>query len=182
MKISQKLSQLLALSCALVVTVPLALKAEDKATAATETVSKKVQYLFVHNAKDVSFADGKMTLKGIDANTVFFSDRPDRIAGQITTADFTKNWGNGADSFEADNPNATIAIFSEEEPTDIVVELSNPVLAEDSLTYDIKVLEGEIPKATGECSLFIDIIGRPLTPVSYAGVARRTARRVVRYR
>jgi hypothetical protein len=170
----RRLSQFAALACALVVALPLASNAGEKSG-----VSKKVEYLFVHNAKDVSFADGKMTLEGISSTTVFFSDRPDRIAGHMTTKNFAKNWTKGDDSFELDNPNATLAIFSESVPTDIVVELSNPVLEKDSLTYDIKILEGKIPEATGECSLFIDVIGRPLTPVSYAGVARRTTRRVV---
>lgn len=140
----------------------------------------KVQYLFVQNAKDVSLTDAKLTLKGISGATVLFSDRPDRIAGHMTTADFVKNWNMGEDSFRIDNPNATLAIFGEKEPNDVVVELSNPVLENDDLSYDIKVLEGSIPKQGGECSLFIDIIGRPMTPVSYAGVARRTTRRVVR--
>ena len=141
---------------------------------------KKVQYLFVQNAKDVSFAGDKMTLKGISGVTILFSDRPDRIAGHMTTADFVKNWNMGKDSFKIDNPNAALAIFGEKEPNDVVIELSNPALENDSLTYDIKVLEGSIPKTTGECSLFIDLIGRPLTPASYAGVARRTTARVVR--
>lgn len=175
MKTYRKLSQLIALVGALVVSLPLCGNAEEK-----KAEPKEVQYLFVHNAKDVSFADGKMTLKGISPTTIFFSDRPDRIAGHMTTMDFTKNWSKGKDSFEIDNPNAALAIFGEGEPTDVVVELSNPVLEKDSLTYDIKILEGKIPKTAGECSLFIDVIGRPLTPVSVAGVARRTTRRVIR--
>ena len=140
----------------------------------------KVQYLFVQNAKDVSFTEGKMTLKGISGVTILFSDRPDRIAGHMTTEDFAKNWNMGKDSFRIDNPNAALAIFGEKEPNDVVVELSNPVLENGNLTYDIKVLEGTLPKTSGECSLFIDVIGRPLTPISYAGVARRTTRRVIR--
>jgi hypothetical protein len=40
-----------------------------------------------------------------------------------------------------------------------------------------------MPASGGPASLFIDIIGMPLTPMSYAGVARRTAyRRAVIYR
>lgn len=46
-----------------------------------------------------------------------------------------------------------------------------------TLTYDAKVLEGATSVKGGECSLFIDIIGCPLTPCSYAGVARRVYRR-----
>ena len=98
----------------------------------------------------------------------------------MTTADFMKDWSKGEDSFAIDNPNATISVFGKDVVTDVVVVLSNPVLEKNSLTYDIKILEGKVPDSTGECSLFIDIIGRPLTPVSVAGVARRTARRTTR--
>jgi hypothetical protein len=34
-----------------------------------------------------------------------------------------------------------------------------------------------MPPQSGACSLVIDIIGMPLTPVSYAGAARRAYRR-----
>lgn len=105
----------------------------------------KVQYLFVQNGKDVSLRDAKMTLKGISGVTILFSDRPDRIAGHMTTADFVKNWNMGEDSFRIDNPNASLAIFGEKEPNDVVVELSNPVLENDDLSYDILVLEAASP-------------------------------------
>jgi hypothetical protein len=45
------------------------------------------------------------------------------------------------------------------------------------LSYDVKVLEGSMPASGGPASLFIDVIGMPMTPISYAGVARRTAYR-----
>lgn len=166
---------------ALAATLPAVLLARQTASAEdTMPDDSKVQYLFVQNAKGVSFSEGKMTLTGISDVTILFSDRPDRIAGHMTTADFTKNWNMGEDSFRIDNPNASLAIFGEKEPNDVVVELRNPVLENGNLSYDIKVLEGTIPTSGAECSLFIDVIGRPLTPISYAGVARRTTRRVVR--
>jgi hypothetical protein len=42
---------------------------------------------------------------------------------------------------------------------------------------DVQILEGSMPAKGGPVSLFIDIVGMPLTPLSYAGVARRTAYR-----
>jgi hypothetical protein len=54
-------------------------------------------------------------------------------------------------------------------------------LSGDTLTYDVRVLEGNLPSTGGAASLFIDIIGRPLTPMSFAGVARRSARRAAFY-
>ena len=53
--------------------------------------------------------------------------------------------------------------------------LRNPQPSGQDLTYDVTILEGTIPPNAEACSLFIDIIGCPLTPMSYAGVAPRTA-------
>jgi hypothetical protein len=54
--------------------------------------------------------------------------------------------------------------------------LRNPQMSGDKLTYTFDVLEGTLPAAAWPCSLFIDPIGRPLTPVSVAGVRRRDRR------
>jgi hypothetical protein len=62
-----------------------------------------------------------------------------------------------------------------------VVVLSEPRLEGGDLMFSVDVLDGDPELAGGASSLFIDIIGRPLTPVSYAGVARRTTRRAFRY-
>ena len=51
--------------------------------------------------------------------------------------------------------------------------LQDPTLQGDNLTYTVKVLQGDMPATGSEVSVFIDIIGMPMTPVSYAGVARR---------
>jgi len=59
----------------------------------------------------------------------------------------------------------------------LVVTLKNPQFTGDDLTYDISVIEGKLPAKGGPCALFIDIIGMPLTPLSYAGVARRSVYR-----
>ena len=47
----------------------------------------------------------------------------------------------------------------------------------DNLTFTVEVLEGDLKGADGPASAFIDIIGLPRTPLSFAGVARRTAYR-----
>jgi len=141
-----------------------------------------VQLLFVQNAKAVVFDKGTLTLKGVSPMTLFFSDRPVRIAGHFHTKDeFVPLWDEGKDSFLKDPPNATVSIYEKgkEQLVDVVVKLSKPRLKGEDLTYDIKVIEGKVPKRGGECSVFIDIIGLPFTPLSFAGVARRTAFRTV---
>ena len=50
-------------------------------------------------------------LKGIGPMTIFFSDRPKRIAGHMATEDFVADWkeGKGKNSFVDNPPNATLS-------------------------------------------------------------------------
>jgi hypothetical protein len=139
--------------------------------------SKNVDVLFVQNARNVTYDKGKLVLQGVDPLTICFTDRPARMAGHMQTSKIVPLWSQGKDSFLKDNPNATLSVFSGDNVSDLVVELSNPQLSGNDLTYDARILEGTPPANGGACSLFIDIIGMPATPVSYAGVARRTFRR-----
>src|SRR5436190_22794412 len=139
--------------------------------------SNKVDVLFVQNAKNVTFSEGKLVLQGVNPLTVCFTDRPARMAGHMQTSTFVPLWRQGKDSFLKDNPNATLSVFSGDNVSDLVVELSNPQLSGNDLTYDARLLEGTMPANAGACALFIDIIGMPATPMSYAGAARRAWRR-----
>jgi hypothetical protein len=153
----------------------------SSAVLAAEPEPLIVPVLFVQNARAVIFGGGMLTLKGISPTTIFFSDRPARIAGHFTTLEYLKLWDEGKDSFLKDPPNATVSMFEtgKEELADVVVKISKPRLKGGELIYDMTVLEGKVPKAGGVCSVFIDIIGLPFTPLSFAGVARRTAFRTV---
>jgi len=142
------------------------------------------QLLFVQNATGVEIgAGGKtLTLKNLSPTTLFFSDRPVRIAGHYRTSEYLQFWKAGPDSFLKDPPNATLSVFmkDKDELSDVVVTLRNPRVNGSDLTYDIVVISGTLPAAgAGPASLFIDIIGLPFTPLSFAGVARRTAYRTV---
>ncbi|MGA8017549.1 MAG: hypothetical protein WCA42_01655, partial [Desulfobacterales bacterium] len=146
---------------------PTAAQAAEKA--------KKADLLFVQNAKDVTVDGKKLILKGIGPTVLFFSDRPERIAGHMTNERYLNLWReDGKDSFLADPPNATVSVFADDTEANLVVTLRNPQYIGDDLTYDISVLQGKLPEKGGPCSVFIDIIGMPLTPLSYAGVARRS--------
>lgn len=142
---------------------------------------EKLEFLFVQTADSATLADGVLVMGGINPATLYFSDRPDRVAGHLTTEEFVATWGEGEDSFASNPPNATLSILTGAEPQEIVVTLTEPRIEDDALVYNVTIVEGADTATGGACSLFIDIIGRPLTPVSYAGVARRTMRRAVIY-
>ena len=52
---------------------------------AAEEPAKMAVFLFVQNAKGVTYEKGKLTLKGVTPATVLFSVRPERIAGYMAT-------------------------------------------------------------------------------------------------
>jgi hypothetical protein len=141
---------------------------------------KEPEFMFVQTALGAAFVDGTLTLQGISPTTVFFSDRPDRIAGHGLTLEFISEWDEGEGSFASDPPNASLSMLVEGEMVTVVAELTNPRLEGDDLLYDVEVLEGNMPAQAEGAALFIDIIGRPLTPLSVAGVARRSRRRAIR--
>jgi hypothetical protein len=140
-----------------------------------------VPSLFVMNAHGASLQGQTLTLTGVSPNAIVFADRPVRAAGHLLTEHLLEEWTVG--SFAKDPPNATVSVLSKDGASvrDAVVELKIPHLEGDKLTFDVRVLEGDLTGADGPASVFVDIIGLPFTPLSYAGVARRAARRAAWY-
>ena len=100
------------------------------AKAQTKPPPKAPEVLFVQTAKKVAFKDGTLTLKDVSPATAFFSERPNRIVGQIRNDLFLKQWTEGKNSFKSDPPNAFLTIFNEEtRPTGVTVVLTNPRFA-----------------------------------------------------
>jgi hypothetical protein len=146
------------------------------------THADEFEALFVQSAQEVTSDDGAITLHGLAPSTLMFSDRPERIVGHLTADQFVEGWGHGENSFLDDPPNAVLSFLAagDQSPEDVVVTLTNPRLDGEDLTYNVSVLDGELPSTTGPCSLFIDPVGRPLSPVSVMGVRRRSRRRARR--
>ena len=140
-----------------------------------------VPSLIVINAHGASLRGQTLTLAGVSPNSIVFADRPVRAAGHLLTRDLLEEWTLG--SFAKDAPNASVSVLSKDGASvrDAVVELRGPHLDGDRLTFNVRVLEGSLTGADGPASVFVDIIGLPFTPLSFAGVARRTARRAYWY-
>ncbi|WP_395688375.1 hypothetical protein [Aestuariivirga sp.] len=117
-----------------------------------------VPSLGVVNSDGATLADGKLTLTGVSNNIIVFADRPVRAAGHETMEMFLSRWGDGKDSFAKDPPNATISVLGGEQGgvADAVVVISNPKLENGNLTFDAKVLEGDLAGVKGPAALFID--------------------------
>jgi len=150
-----------------------------------------VEEMFVQTARGASSGGGRLTLTGLGPHTLYFSDRPERVVGHMTNDAFTALWtapegeGHDSDGFATDPPNAVLSFIDVggDRPEDCVMVLRDPQpIASDgaggtSVSYAIDLLQGTVPEATGACTLFIDPLGRPLSPMSVAGVRRRERRR-----
>ena len=139
--------------------------------------------MFVQTAEGIESDGQSLTLRGITPSTLYFSDRPKRVVGHMSTADFVDLWAIGDNSFEADPPNGVLAFLEPgaDAPDDAVVVLKKPTLdGAGDLVYSIELLEGTVPTHTGPVTLFIDPFGRPLSPISVCGIRRRERRRMRR--
>ena len=145
----------------------------------TEKQLEDMEALFVQTAASMTSDGEVLTLKGLSPSTLYFADRPQREVGHMSSRQFVANWGEGDNSFAANPPNAVLSFAEPGDrlPEDAVVVIQDPHLDGDALSYSIKLLDGTVPKATGPCALFIDPLGRPLSPVSVAGMHRRERRR-----
>lgn len=136
------------------------------ACSTTSTVSSGApQLMFVHSAEDlrVDPAAGTFRLVKVSQQTLYFSDRPQRIAGHLTMADYLKEWTSaaGKDNFGADPPNAALSVYEpgQADNTLVVVKITNPVVDGADLIYSYKIIKGTMPARGGATSLFIDWIG-----------------------
>jgi hypothetical protein len=145
----------------------LAIATLSMAAAATtsKTSAESPQLMFVQSAEDLKVDPAKSTFRLVKVNqqTLYFSDRPVRIAGHLKMADYLKEWTAeaGKDNFKADPPNATLSVYEpgQADNTVVVVEITNPVVRGADLIYTYKIIDGKMPAKGGATSLFIDWIG-----------------------
>jgi len=140
---------------------------------------QKVELLFVQNATGIEFdkAKGTLRMKNIARSTLFFTDRPVRMAGHYHTRDeFLPLWSEGPDSFAKNPPNATLSILEvgKADLQNAVINLRNPRMQGKDLIYDITIIEGTVRQSAGDAVLFIDILGfwrRNIRRVAVIGTA-----------
>lgn len=141
----------------------------------TEKQLEDMEAPFVQTAASMTSEGGRITLHGLSPSTLYFCDRPQREVGHMSSHQFVDVWGDGDNSFAVNPPNAVLSFADpgDRQPEEAVVVIQDPQLDADVLSCSIELLDGTVPTATGPCALFIDPFGRPLSPVSAAGMYRR---------
>jgi len=109
MKTRNNLNKLIALTSALVISGLALVKADEEKQAA----QSKIQLMFVQTADDFRADDNTLRLINVGQQTLYFSDRPVRIAGHVTMPAYMEEWkaGEGPNDFSANPPNATLSVY-----------------------------------------------------------------------
>ena len=92
------------------------------------------QFMCVQTAEDLKTDSAQSTFRLVKVNpeTLYFSDRPQRIAGHLKMSAYLDEWkaGEGPDNFRNDPPNATLSVYEPGHPdnTLTVVKISHPLI------------------------------------------------------
>jgi hypothetical protein len=126
--------------------------------AEAQTGAAPPSYLFVQTAGRIDYKEGVMTLYDVPPQTTFFTDRPNRVVGNMPTDKFVARWttDKGPNGFAVTPPNAAVTVFQPDGAKTAIVELSNPRLEGNNLSYTVKVLQGMGPAQPAMGVLFID--------------------------
>ena len=138
-----------------------------------EKTLEDIEALFAQTAHEMTTDGDRVTFHKLSPSTLYFSDRPQRVVGHLTTKQFVDEWDKGDNSFAEDPPNAVISFVEkgDETPEDAIVVLKDPQIDGDSLTYTVDMLEGSLP-AEGRAGVDLH---RSLRAAALAGVGGRHA-------
>ena len=120
-------------------------------------MGQDTEWLFISAAEALQFDGTTVGLTDVDPTVVMFTERPHRLADTIPLKDFVDAWTKGDDkSFQNDPPNAGITVWVDGKFHVATVEMSEPSYDGETLRFKAKVLEGDLPQAGYETSIFID--------------------------
>ena len=125
--------------------------------------NSELQLMFVQTAAGIEIdrAAQELRLKDVVPQVLYFSDRPQRVAGHVDMAGYLEEWTKGKDNFGEDPPNATLSVYEpvQSENTTVVIEIMQPEVDGKDITYRYTLINGEMPAAGENAALFIDWIG-----------------------
>jgi hypothetical protein len=125
----------------------------------------KPMLMFVQVAESMT-ADTKaktVRLVNVSPSTIFFADRPVRLAGHVRLPDYLEEWTPkaGKDNFAKDPPNATISVYEPgaRDNSVAVIKITNPQMQGRDLVYSYTLIDGKLPAKGEQTTIFIDEIG-----------------------
>lgn len=125
----------------------------------------KPTLMFVQVAEGMTADPTTKTVRlvGVSPSTIFFADRPVRLAGHVRMPEYLEEWTPkaGKDNFAKDPPNATISVYEPgaRENSVAVIKITNPRVEGRDLVYGYTLIDGKLPAKGEQTTLFVDAIG-----------------------
>ena len=132
-----------------------AARAAEPEAASVKQGDQNINWLFVVTSTSGAFDGKTLTLHNIPP-TLMFSDRPHRFFGHMDPAKLIKEVNTGPNNFAENPPNAVLSTFGVGLPTTGTVVLHGATLTGKTISFLVKVLEGDIPDKFEGATLFID--------------------------
>lgn len=124
---------------------------------AMSSAGSDVEYLFAVTGTGFGMnLNGRITIQGAAASTLYFSDRPYRHVGSMPTEDLVAQWDAGGDNFAENPPNALLTLFEDDAVRNLVVIPTEPELSDGDLSFAVDVLTGRLAPSHGPVNLLID--------------------------
>jgi len=117
---------------------------------------KSLEYLFVVTGNSGTYEDGKLTLSGTPI-VVFNYLGSTREVGHFLVGTFIEVWNKNSSAYKADPPSGTLSVLDKKGPGNAVIAVSDPTSTLNSITFDTKVLEGEVPDSFNASSFFLKL-------------------------
>ena len=132
--------------------------------------------LFVQNGTGGTLSETTLTLTDVSSKTGWFTDRPYRESGQMSTEEFIALWDEG-ETFADDPPNADFTCTVNSEVVNYVVELTSPGMAGVDLSYSAAAVgDTVLPETPIACEaashVFIDSVAPSVAFFCCGQVAR----------
>lgn len=125
-------------------------------------IARPIEMTISQQAAGMTYDGKTLTLTGISPVTSFSVDRPERIAGSMTTEQFVKLWNATVDMLRNDPPNAALTVLGAT-PTQVIVKLGSVTREGNALTFHVKLMDGDLPASGGPVNLVTaPTIYRPL--------------------
>jgi hypothetical protein len=131
---------------------------------------------FVQQAGSLAYDGQTLTLSGIAPSTIYFSDRPYRMVGQLDNATFAGLW-DGDNTFAEDRPNAAITLLDKPDAGPVIVELTSAQLNGSDIDYGVNVVSGQLPASATNIAMFVDSANR-VRRVGTSGSVHQSAHQV----
>jgi len=118
--------------------------------------TEKLEYLFIITGDTGTYKDGSLTLTGVPIVSFNYLGAT-RETGHFLVGSFIEVWNKNSSTYNADPQKGTLSVLDEKGDSNAVIQVSKPSSTLNTLTFEAKVLEGNVPDSFNASTLFLEL-------------------------